>query len=163
MTSTRARLVVAILLSLMFALPASATERPVLDRFMGIRLMPGGIVTDGKIVYQGGDVVVVPGIDIETFDSCPSGWVCLFADATWQGDMLQFNTCCAWNNLSAFGFNNIASSWRNRMSVDAQIAKETGGGGAILCLNNGSYSSTMPSGWDNAASSIRVRSSSTIC
>lgn len=158
----RALVACAIALLLSFSGSQSVEAQGSREQHGGVAVMPGGTIVGGRIVYSGGDVVVVPN-EGEAFDSCPNGWVCLFEDAAWQGNMLQFNTCCAWNNLSAFGFNNIASSWRNRMSVDAQIAKEPGGGGAILCLNNGSYSSTMPAGWDNAASSIRVRSISSVC
>ena len=77
--------------------------------------------------------------------------------------MVAFSTCCAWNNLSAYGFDNTASSWRNRLSVDAQIAMSAGGGGTKLCLGNSGSGSTMPAGWDNAASSIRVRDSGAYC
>lgn len=141
--------------------PATA-DKAQASGFMADDLMPGAQVVRGRVIYEGGSVVLVPAPP-GAFDSCPSGWVCLFEDANWQGNMLQFNSCCAWNNLSAFGFDNIASSWRNRMSVDAQIAKNAGGGGVILCLNNGASSSSMPAGWDNNASSIRGRNSSTVC
>lgn len=56
----------------------------------------------------------------------------------------------------------MASSWRNRMSVDAQIA-DAGDGTPRLRLNNGSYASSMPAGWNDAATSIRVRDAATYC
>ncbi len=133
-----------------------------LGSFRGIPVMPGGTIIDGHIVYEGGSVVVSPAA-AEAFGDCPNGKVCLFANTNWQGAMVAFSSCCAWNNLSAYGFNNTASSWRNRLSVDAQIAMDASGGGTKLCLNNGSYSSSMPSGWDNTASSIRVRDASSYC
>ncbi len=77
--------------------------------------------------------------------------------------MVQLNSCCSWHDLADYGFNNTTSSWRNRMGVDAQLAMDPSGGGSRLCLGNGSYASSMPSGWDNAASSIRVRDASTYC
>jgi hypothetical protein len=130
----------------------------------GVRVMPGGVVVGDRIVYEDADVVVVPaGVGIEGFDSCPSGSLCLFEDTNWQGSLMQVTTCCAWRNLADFGFNNIASSWRNRKNVDGQIAMDAGGGGTRLCLNNNSYASSMPSGWNNTASSIRVRDASTYC
>jgi hypothetical protein len=140
-----------------------AEEAHALGVLRGVPVMPGGVIVDGRIEYEGGAVVVVPAIEILSFDSCPSGYVCLFANTNWQGTMVQFNSCCAWNNLSAYGFNNTASSWRNRLSVDAQIAKDPDGGGSRLCLNNGAYASSMPSGWDNSASSIRVRDAASYC
>lgn len=153
---------------LLLAGSPSATAGPSARRFLGLRVMPGGVVVDGRIVYEKAGVVVVPegslgSGGVESFDSCPSGNVCLFSDPTWGGSMVQFSSCCAWNNLSSFGFNNIASSWRNRKAVDAQIAAEASGGGSKLCLNNNAYSSTMPGGWDNVASSLRVRDAGTYC
>ena len=130
----------------------------------GIRVMPGGVVVGDRIVYEEADVVVVPaGVGIEGFDSCPSGSLCLFENTNWQGSMMQLSACCAWHNLADFGFNNVASSWRNRKNVDGQIAMGAGGGGTRLCLNNNSYASSMPSGWNDTASSIRVRDASTYC
>ena len=151
-----------ILLVTMIAAPVVARPaRGERGRF-GIPVMPGGVVVGDRIVYEGGAVVVVPAI-VASFDSCPNGAVCLFEDTNWVGAMAQFTSCCAWNNLAAYGLNNIASSWRNRSSVDAQIAKDAGGGGAKLCLNNGSFSNSMPGGWDNVASSLRVRNAATFC
>jgi Peptidase inhibitor family I36 len=152
---------VAILLMLAAAaVPATGEARS--RQLRGLRVMPGGVVVGDRIVYEGGDVIVVPA-EGESFDSCSSGYVCLFEDTAWQGNLIQLSACCAWNDLSGFGFNNLASSWRNRKNVDGQIAMGAGGGGTRLCLNNNSYSSTMPSGWDNNASSIRVRDASTYC
>lgn len=130
--------------------------------FRGVQVMPGGVVRDGRIIYDHGNVVVIPAVT-DGFDTCLSGYVCLFADINWGGDIVQFTTCCAWNNLSDYGFNNTASSWRNRKAVDAQIAMGTDGGGSKLCLNNNDYASSMPSGWDNGVSSIRIRDAGTYC
>lgn len=162
MKNRRLILTIPIVLGLMMGATAAAEPAPRVDRFMGVRVMPGGVVIDGRIVYEGGNVVVVPAA-ADVFDSCPSGWVCLFANTNWLGDMIQISSCCAWDNLSAYGFDNSASSWRNRKNVDAQIATGSGGGGSKLCLNNNDYSSSMPAGWDNVASSIRVRDAGTYC
>jgi len=147
--------------TLVVASGTAASAEPRL--FKGVPIMPGGHVAEDSIVYPDGVVVVPAGVGIEAFDSCPSGKVCLFADPNWAGNMVQFSTCCAWVNLSNYGFNNTASSWRNRLNVDAQIADGAGGVSPRLCLNNGSYSSSMPSGWNNAASSIRVRDGAGYC
>ena len=138
---------------------AHSTQR----RFRGVRVMPGGVVVGDRIVYEGGAVAVVPDTGTLSFDSCPSGNLCLFDFVNWSGDLFILSSCCAWNNLSNYGFNNRVSSWRNRLSDDGQLAKDAGGGGTKLCLDNNSYSSSMPSGWDNAASSARVRDASTYC
>jgi hypothetical protein len=158
--SATATLLVCGSLVLVPAVPAAHARAS--ETFHGIRVMPGGVVVDDRIVYAGGDIVVVPSVG-RSFDSCPAGYVCLFADVNWGGSLVAFNTCCAWNNLSGYGFNETASSWRNRLNVDAQIAINAGGGGSKLCLGNSTSASSMPSGWDNAASSIRVRDSGAYC
>lgn len=134
-------------------------------RVGGTQVMPGGRVVDGTIVYADGAVVVHPVTSAMAFDSCPSGSVCLFSDPSWNGTMVELNAgnCCAWINLGALGFNNTAQSWRNRMGTDAQIAMNADGGGARLCLNNGSYDSQMSATWSNSATSIRLRDTSTLC
>jgi Peptidase inhibitor family I36 len=153
-------LVATLLMLAAAALPATADVRS--RELRGVRVMPGGVVDGDRIVYEAGDVIVVPA-NGEGFDSCSSGYVCLFEYTAWQGNLIQLSACCAWHDLSSFGFNNLASSWRNRKNVDGQIAMGAAGGGTRLCLNNNSYSSTMPSGWDNTASSIRVRDASNYC
>ena len=161
MKSSRLALTMPMVLALMTAGP-SGPDTGEAERLMGVRVMPGAVVLRDRILYEGGRVVVLP-TTTEDFDSCPSGWVCLFAGTSWQGTMVQFSSCCAWNDLSSYGFDNVASSWRNRKNVDAQIATGSGGGGSRLCLNNNDSSSTMPAGWDNVASSIRVRDAGTYC
>ncbi|MGH3690499.1 MAG: peptidase inhibitor family I36 protein [Microbacterium sp.] len=159
---TRFAAAVLLCLGLLVVPSAEAVRAASPSSLRGVPVMPGGDVVDGRIVYDHGSVIVSPAV-VASFHDCPSGYVCLFAGTNWQGDMVQFNSCCSWNNLSAYGFNNTASSWRNRLSVDAQLAMDPGGAGTKLCLNNGSYSSSMPGGWDNVASSIRVRDAGSYC
>jgi peptidase inhibitor family I36 len=152
------------LIVLTVAAGAQALERGGSQQFRGVPVMPGGIVVGDRIVYNGGDVVVVPaGAGIDSFGSCPSGYLCLFQDVNWGGNMVQISNCCAWNNLANFGFNEMASSWRNRKNVDGQIAQGADGNGSRLCLNNNSYASSLPAGWDNTVSSFRVRDAATYC
>jgi hypothetical protein len=126
-----------------------------------VRVMRGGHLVGNRIIYRGGAVVVY--LAPTSFDTCSAGYVCLWQNINFDGAMVQYQSCCAWNNLANFGFDNVASSWRNRKNVDAQIAAGAGGGTPRLCLNNNSYSGFMPNGWDDVASSIRVRDASTYC
>ena len=48
------------------------------------------------------------------------------------------DVCCVWQNLIQAGFNDIMSSWKNRMTVDAKWSFNAGGGGTQLCMNAGS-------------------------
>ena len=143
--------VVLIALSLLWSLAPQAQGRP----------QPTGIRGGGRIVYHGGDFMVkrAPA----AFDSCPSGYVCLWDGANYSGSLFAFNNCCAWINLSDYGFNNAASSWRNRMSVDAQLAMGADGNGSRLCLNNNSSDGNMGTTWNDAASSERIRDAGTFC
>lgn len=126
-----------------------------------VHVMPGGQLVGRRIVYHGGAVVVY--LAPTSFDTCSAGYVCLWQNINFDGAMVQYLSCCAWNNLANVGFDHIASSWRNRKNVDAQIAAGSSGGTPRLCLDNNSYSGSMPSGWDDVASSIRVRDASTYC
>jgi hypothetical protein len=126
-----------------------------------VRVMPGGRLVGKRIIYRGGAVVVY--LAPTSFDTCSAGYVCLWQNISFDGAMVQYQSCCAWNNLADVGFDGVASSWRNRKSVDAQIAAGLAGGTPRLCLNNNSFGGSMPSGWNDVASSIRVRDASTYC
>lgn len=119
-----------------------------------------GPETRDRIVLQGGDVIVnlVPTAPSD----CPIDWVCLWELSNYDGGMVQYRDCCSWYNLADVGFNNKASAWRNRKSVDAKVADNANGSGAILCLNSGSQAASMGS-WDNEATSIKIFSSSSAC
>lgn len=113
-----------------------------------------------RVVLNGGETILylVPTAPSD----CPIDYVCLWANPEYLGSLVAFRDCCAWVNLADVGFNNSASSWRNRKAVDAKIADFQDGNGNRLCLNNGSQAATMGS-WDNQATSIKVFSSSAAC
>jgi Peptidase inhibitor family I36 len=153
-------LVMAISLAFVTSSQVGAVEEG--QPFRGIQVMPGAVIQGDLIVYENGRVVVVPASGAG-FDDCLAGYICLFENTNWTGSIIQFSDCCVWYDLGDFGFNNRASSWRNRKTVDGQIAMGAGGSGSKLCLDNNSYASSMPTGWDNAASSFRVRNAGTYC
>jgi uncharacterized membrane protein len=97
------------------------------------------------------------------FGDCPADYVCLWENTNYSGTMVGFTTCCMWFDLADYFFNNKTSSWRNRKSEDATLAKGTGGSGDRLCLDNNSSASSMPSGWNDVASSIRIRDDGNHC
>jgi hypothetical protein len=94
---------------------------------------------------------------------CPSGWVCLWQHPDFEGAMVMFHDCCAWENLADYGFNNMMSSWRNRKSVDAKVAELANGDGARLCLRSSSMDSRVGSAWNDTASSAKVFASDGAC
>ena len=123
----------------------------------------GGAATAERTVARlaGGSIVVrsAPA----SISDCPSGFVCLWEHINFEGRMVGYSTCSTWFNLADITFNNLASSWRNRKSVDAVIADGANGNGDRLCLDNNSYSSSMPAGWNDQASSIRIRDDANHC
>jgi hypothetical protein len=113
-----------------------------------------------RVVREGDGVIRFLGPTAPS--DCPFDYVCLWANPEYLGSMVAYRDCCAWNNLAGVGFNNAASAWRNRKSVDAKVADNADGNGAILCLNDGAQAATMGS-WDNMATSIKIFSGSGAC
>ena len=130
--------------------------------FLAIASSPGPSLAGSKdrIVMQGGDVILFPSMAAPS--DCPFDYVCLWANAEYIGGMVAFRECCNWANLADVNFNNVASSWRNRKSVDAKVADFQDGNGNRLCLNNGSQSGSMGA-WENQATSLKIFSSSGAC
>jgi hypothetical protein len=125
-------------------------------------LPAGGVAVDANTVsFDGGKVLLQLGPN--SFDSCPSTWVCLWHDSNYAGRMLQFHDITTyWQNLTDYGFNDEMSSWRNRKAVDAKWSYDVGGGGTQRCMDAGASASSL--GGDNdEASAIRIFGSSTIC
>ncbi|HLB62353.1 MAG TPA: peptidase inhibitor family I36 protein [Actinomycetota bacterium] len=117
--------------------------------------------TPDRLTLQGGRLIVDPAPAAAA--DCPSGYVCLWQDTGFEGSMVGFQPCCVWFDLADYTFNNIASSWRNRKNVDAVVAAGAGGNGDRLCLNNNSMGSSMPSGWNDVPSSLRIRDDANHC
>jgi hypothetical protein len=114
--------------------------------------------TSNVTTYSDGNKVV----EIASFSECPDGWVCIWEHSNYEGRMLQFQDRGYWQDLSAYNFNDKASSWRNRINQDARLSEHSGGGGALLCMQPNSSSSSM-GGWNDIASSIRLFKTSDVC
>lgn len=102
------------------------------------------VFSDGVILQSAAD-----------FSDCPDGWYCLFRDAGWQGRMLQFRDVGSWQNLTAYGFNDQMSSWRNRRNADSKWAEHVNGGGFVRCSDSNSAASYVGDADNDKASSIR--------
>lgn len=129
----------------------------------------GGITDDGTLlgwVFTGGEYMFSDGAELlldAGFDDCPNNWLCLFEHADWRGRMLQFQSCCTWQNLTAYGFNDQMSSWRNRRSNDSRWAYDINGGGTKRCMDSKSAVSWVGSADNDQASSIRNLSHDGAC
>jgi len=85
---------------------------------------------------------------------CPSGWLCLWEHSDASGRMLQFRDN-RWQQLSAYGFNDKASSWRNRLGRDACLSWDwPHRGSQKIRLSNGGYSAHMGR-WNDQASGVK--------
>lgn len=119
-----------------------------------------GIVsqTTNATVYDDGTRLV----QVASFANCPDGWVCLWASQNYTGAMIQFQDRGVWLNLSAYGFNDTAESWRNRTNDDARVAAGAGGAGDMRCLGQNNGYSTFGT-FNDQASSIRIYKVNDIC
>ena len=91
------------------------------------------------------------------YNSCPNGWFCMWRNSGYSGRMIQLSSTGFWQNLSAYGFNDRASSLRNRKSNKATtVAKNNNGGGGQLCYRAGSAASALGS-WNDKISSIKIK------
>ena len=81
---------------------------------------------------------------------CPSGWVCLFQDANFQGRMLKFRQVTSTaQSLIEYNFNDKASSWVNNSNHGAKLYKGWNGhdgSGPTITLHRHANSSSMTRG-----------------
>lgn len=101
---------------------------------------------------------------------CVTGYVCLWENANYTGVRVMTNTCdftgdgiCDWQDLILFSFNDLMSSWKNRMTVDAKWSFNAGGGGTQRCMNSGSQNPQLSSANNDQASAVKVFTSSSAC
>jgi hypothetical protein len=87
---------------------------------------------------------------------CADSYFCIYSGFTWLGTRLQWhdiNQGSNWTNLTDWGFNDEASSSRNRRDRDSWLAEHTNGGGDRHCYNSHSSDADF-GGWSNDASSL---------
>lgn len=108
--------------------------------------------------YSDGSKVVSPA----SFNECPDGWVCLWKDINYEGRMLEFQTRGEWQSLVPYGFNDEASSWRNRTNDDAKLSWNKEGGEPHLCMQPNSSASSMGN-WNDNATEIKIFKTATVC
>jgi hypothetical protein len=114
------------------------------------------------VVLSGGHVIV-DAPSAATDGVCTTGYVCLWRDAQYVGTRVMTNICCDWQNLAPFGFNDLMSSWKNRMTVDAKWSFNAGGGGTQLCMNSGSQNPQLSGANNDQASAVKIFTSASAC
>jgi hypothetical protein len=178
MSSTGRRLLLVFLLVIvgMFGAPGvtSAVATPRLAPALA-RLFPEGLpngarqVSTGRIVLAGGRVIV-DAPSAATDGVCVTGYVCFWRDAQYLSTRVMTNVCdttgdalCDWQNLAPIGFNDVMSSWKNRMTVDAKWSFNAGGGGTQLCMNAGSQNPQLSGANNDQASAFKIFTSASAC
>jgi hypothetical protein len=132
------------------------------------RLFPHGLpegarrVSAERVVLARGHVIV-DAPSAATDGVCPTGFVCLWRDAQYLSTRVITNVCCDWQNLIQASFNDLMSSWKNRMTVDAKWSFNAGGGGTQLCMNSGSQNPQLSGANNDQASAVKIFTSASAC
>lgn len=128
--------------------------------YRGTIVPAGGVeISQGKIAYDGGKTILtVPEADGTVtpmaYSDCASGYLCLWQDSNYNGRRLQFSsTGC--HNLGNYGFNDEASSWRNRLNRYARLRWDSNCNGNYITASSGASSSSMGS-WNDEVSSVGI-------
>jgi hypothetical protein len=109
---------------------------------------------------SGAEVLCLAGI---AYADCDSGKLCLWADSNYGGQTVVMTRCCAWDDLSNYGFNNQMSSWRNHRSYDALWSYGSGGTGTVRCMNGPDSLSYVGAADNDKATSAKLKSVSASC
>lgn len=93
------------------------------------------------------------GESIEAVPECAGGWVCLWEAINGGGRRLIFQDDF-WQDLGAYGFANVMSSWRNSQS-SGDTAYVADGSVGTLSLAAGGYTANVGTVWNDIADSVQ--------
>ncbi|WP_164479266.1 peptidase inhibitor family I36 protein [Nakamurella antarctica] len=122
----------------------------------------------GAILSPDGEWMTMPSgaavsLTAKSFADCPSGWVCLFAQASWGGRMLKWSDPGTAADLSSFSFNDQMSSWANRGPYAAKWFYNAGFAGTSRCMQPYTSNSYVGSSDNDEASSFRIYTDAAAC
>jgi hypothetical protein len=150
-------------------IPWKGTPRPEIAQLL--REHPGGVqINEDQIAWNDGNVVLsIPSspppqsqdesssvdadISINAASDCPAGWFCLWQDINFTNRRLQFRDANC-QNLTNFGFNDLASSWFNRNGGAYRVYRNIGCAGLLFTAPSGAQSSNVGPVNNDQASSI---------
>lgn len=140
------------------AAPIANQNRAVLPALYATGGVPSA---DGKFVRtaDGSEVSVAPA----SFADCPSGWVCLWSDASFTGRLLRWSNPGTRVNLSDIGLNDQMTSWANRGPYDARWFYNPNSSGTTRCMNPGTSNANVGTTDNDKASSLAVYTDSVAC
>ncbi|WP_203790573.1 peptidase inhibitor family I36 protein [Paractinoplanes rishiriensis] len=100
-----------------------------------------------------GNTALADGRSVAAVPACASGWVCLWEAINGGGRRLIFQDD-EWQDLGAYGFANVMSSWRNNQSSGdlAYVADDSVG---TLSLAAGGYTANVGTVWNDIADSVQ--------
>lgn len=95
---------------------------------------------------------------------CSPGYTCIYEDANYGGRRLQWRDKPQdIDSLSAYGFNDKMTSWRNLNSVDARWYYNDNQGGTSRCMNANTSVTNVGTADNDKASSLRIYTSNRAC
>jgi hypothetical protein len=149
--------------------PWSGTPRPEIAQVLSEH--PGGVqINEDQIAWNDGQVVLtIPSstqpqtqdatavdsadITVDAASDCPAGWFCLWQDAGFMNRRVQFQGAGC-QNLTDFGFNDLASSWFNRNAGTYRVYTNIKCNPLLFTAQAGAQSSFVGNANNDQASSI---------
>lgn len=83
-------------------------------------------------------------------------WLYLYEHSNFGGRVLKFRDADVWQDLTAWGFNDQMSSYKNNTLCTVYFAEHTGGGGAWLTVGALSSSTYVGATWNDRVSSFYI-------
>jgi hypothetical protein len=143
----------------------------------GLPIPPGGVRVGNQVFYNNGRVVLrfdlakvaklqgkaAPETTLDLV--CDEDWFCLFEHINYAGRKLQFQDCCYFQYLSNWGFQNKASSWRNRLDVnDVRLWDMAPSPDKVLwCSDTHNYDDNVGTAANDKADKLYIQSSDNYC
>jgi hypothetical protein len=157
---------VSVLAGILVAAPASVaatdTARLAAEGIDSSELAPGWSIVGDEIWWDDGEVRRSLG-DAE-LAPCPTGYLCLYADADLLGDRWVTSRTNVYHYLAPYGWHNRVSSWVNRTATDARWwYYESGSPNPYRCMNPGTGEEHMSAADNDQMSTVHLYTSAAIC
>ncbi|MBE8516231.1 peptidase inhibitor family I36 protein [Amycolatopsis sp. H6(2020)] len=144
--------------SIVAAAPASDTTQEQIDAILAAH--PGGVQAGKNRITWNNGVALKLGAEAAGEEECESGNLCLWEHDHFGGRLLMAypEALCGVNlilNLKDFGYNDMASSWKNRSTKFGDVWDDYGAGGTRLWrMFPGFKSVGLPKEFNDKASSF---------
>lgn len=126
--------------------PSSSTSAPATP--ISTTSVPGGSLT----TFSDGVQLFTPPSP-RVISDCPSQYFCLWENANFSGQRLQFHDSGFWQSLEPYGFVRQASSFYNNRGNRSFISDTTTGSGASRCHQQGG-AGNYAAEWNDRAAAV---------